>query len=640
MCLGVSTLRGCDLAELVRNCQSDLSEFIVQLRIRTKGIPKGARMTKPFQDREPAVLGNANVREPQQEAFHALSQHATGGGEPREVGIILPVGCGKSGTITLTPFAYRAGRALVIAPGVAIADQLAADFDPSNPKMFYIKCNVLDGGPYPEPVRVAGTTVNRADMDAADVVVTNVHQLQGDDNKWLISLPEDYFDLIIFDEGHHSVAASWETIKRKFPAAKVVNFSATPVRADGQIMAGEVIYSYSIFRAIKAGYVKRIKAVQLNPRTLKYVRVEDGMEIEVGLEEVKRLGEDDAGFRRSIVTSQETLNTIVDASLRELYRLREVTGEGRLKIIASALNYDHCHQVVAAYRSRGCRADFVHSREGLANAKVMRKLKDNELDVIVQVRKLGEGFDHPYLAVAAVLSIFSNLSPFVQFVGRIMRVLKQNAPNDPVNQGTVVFHAGANIARQWGDFQQFSEADQSYFDQLLPLEGLDPNSANAETQYEPRDGLPLPDVRSQSEVDLEEIHLVTPDAVAAIELLKKQGIIDADFDPKTQILKPVPTTKVAKRQAARQSLNERIQHATGVLLKRHQINPEGKQLDRKYVGRTNYVVVSAALSTRVNAAVGRKAGERSEMSQADLDKIDVEFGTIMTAVEAEVINGA
>ncbi|WP_198527665.1 DEAD/DEAH box helicase family protein, partial [Xanthomonas sp. SHU 199] len=195
-------------------------------------------MTKPFQDREPSVLGNANVREPQQEAFDALNQHATGGGEPREVGIILPVGCGKSGTITLTPFAYRAARALVIAPGVSIADQLAADFDPSNPKMFYIKCNVLDGGPYPEPVRVAGKTVNRADMDAADVVVTNVQQLQGEDNKWLTSLPEDYFDLIIFDEGHHSVAASWEAIKRKFPAAKVVNFSATPVRADGQIMAG------------------------------------------------------------------------------------------------------------------------------------------------------------------------------------------------------------------------------------------------------------------------------------------------------------------------------------------------------------------------------------------------------------------
>jgi superfamily II DNA or RNA helicase len=53
--------------------------------------------------------------------------------------------------------------------------------------------------------------------------------------------------------------------------------------------------------------------------------------------------------------------------------------------------------------------------------------------VIVQVRKLGEGFDHRYLAVAAVFSVFSSLSPFVQFVGRIMRVIKQDAPGDVLN---------------------------------------------------------------------------------------------------------------------------------------------------------------------------------------------------------------
>jgi hypothetical protein len=92
-----------------------------------------------------------------------------------------------------------------------------------------------------------------------------------------------------------------------------VNFSATPLRADGQLMANRILYSYPIVSAIRAGYVKRLKAVVLNPRTLRYVRSEDGQEIEVSLDEVRRLGEEDADFRRSIVTSAETLNTIVDA---------------------------------------------------------------------------------------------------------------------------------------------------------------------------------------------------------------------------------------------------------------------------------------------------------------------------------------
>ncbi len=59
----------------------------------------------------------------------------------------------------------------------------------------------------------------------------------------------------------------------------------------------------------------------------------------------------------------ETLNTIVDASIRELDKLRSASGDGRLKIIASALNFEHCRQIVEAYRSRGQRADYVHSKE-------------------------------------------------------------------------------------------------------------------------------------------------------------------------------------------------------------------------------------------------------------------------------------
>jgi hypothetical protein len=71
------------------------------------------------------------------------------------------------------------------------------------------------------------------------------------------ALPADFFDLILFDEGHHSVAESYAMLKAQFPAARIVNFGATPERADGQVMAGRVAYSYPIFRAIQERYVKR-----------------------------------------------------------------------------------------------------------------------------------------------------------------------------------------------------------------------------------------------------------------------------------------------------------------------------------------------------------------------------------------------
>ena len=592
---------------------------------------------KPFQDRQPIVSGNPRLRTPQRETYAALAGFAENSGDEREVGIVLPVGCGKSGCITLAPFAFRSGRTLVIAPGVKIAEQLSKDFDPTKDDMFYIKCGVLQGPPYPEPVEIRGTTTNRGDLDEAHVVITNIQQLQGQENRWLATLPPDYFDLVLFDEGHHSVAETYESLKAKFPSARLVNFSATPLRADGQRMAGRVIYSYPIFRAIQEGYVKRLKALVLNPRTLKYVRRENGQEIEVPLEEVRRLGEQDAEFRRSIVTSNETLTTIVDASIRELDRIRSETGDQRHKIIASALNFEHCRQIVAAYRSRGRRVDFVHSKEdSWANDRVLGKLEAHELDVIVQVRKLGEGFDHPFLSVAAVFSIFANLSPFVQFVGRIMRVIKQNSPSDPNNQGSVVFHAGANIASRWQDFQEYSEADQQFFDQLLPLQGLDFQKAD-EIAVTPVQRPPnTVEVRAQTGVILEEIPLLNDDeAMKAIQTLRTRGY-SADDVRRAMEYHPVPTTKANERQAARTALDMRIKTEVGRILGQRKLNHLGKEIDTKHLDRTNFVVVKAAIDRQVNGAVGRGAGERHEFNRTELDIIDARFTELVAAAEKEV----
>ena len=593
-----------------------------------------------FNNREPSISNNMHLRDPQREAFAALQEFASGQLQEREAGIVLPVGCGKSGCIAIAPFAFRSNRCLVIAPGVRIANQLHRDFDPTQQELFYARTNVLDSPPYPEPVEIRGTSTNRGDLDEADVVVTNIQQLQGEDNRWLQTLPENYFDLILFDEGHHSVAVTWDILKQKFPAARIVNLSATPLRADGQRMAGRIIYSYPVFRAIQQGYIKRLKALVLNPRTLRYVRRVDGQEIEVPLEEVRRLGEHDAEFRRSVVTSTETLNTIVDASIRELERIRLETGENRLKIIASALNFEHCRQIVEAYRSRGRRADYVHSREeSAANDRVLARLENHELDVVVQVRKLGEGFDHPYLSVAAVFSIFANLSPFVQFVGRIMRVIVQNDSQHSLNQGTVVFHAGGNVASRWQDFQEYSDADQEFFDQLLPVENLDFTQSSELTITPSELERNTVEVRGQSGVTTQEIPLIEddPEAMQAIRTLQERG-----YSPETvrdaMELQPVPTTRVRERQAARSGLDMRVRAEAGRILNSRGVNQSGYDLDRTRRQRINFVVVKSAIDRRIASVVRRSAGERAEFTRAELDLIDQRFGEISEEVQRELFD--
>ena len=202
----------------------------------------------PFVTRIPLVDNNMKLRTPQKEAFAHLKEFASiRDQQDREVGIVLPVGCGKSGCIAIAPFAFKSSRTLVVAPSVKIAQQLCDDFDPTKTGMFFKKSQVLAGPPFPEHAEIRGKTTNKSDLEESHVVITNIQQLQGTENRWLQSLSCDFFDLILFDEGHHSIAESWETLKSKFPAALIVNFSATPLRADGHSMAGKILYSYSIF---------------------------------------------------------------------------------------------------------------------------------------------------------------------------------------------------------------------------------------------------------------------------------------------------------------------------------------------------------------------------------------------------------
>ena len=306
---------------------------------------------------------------------------------------------------------------------------------------------------------------------------------------------------------------------------------------------------------------------------------------------------------------------------------------------------EHCKQIVEAYCERGQRADYIHSREdSKANDQVLAKLERHELDVIVQVRMLGEGFDHPHLAVAAVFSIFASLSPFVQFVGPIMRVIKQDAPGDPLNYGSVVFHAGANTVKAWDDFKDFAEADQEWFKLLteqVPVGGerervVDPTEDMEHREYEAD---PVR-ITEPGKVSLEELPLLSDSRLKeALAILKKAGVTPEQYGRAIDQLEPIPVTKQARRQASRSLLDETIKTRAGKLVHEHGLNPGGRDLDTKHLGQSNWVVVKAAIDQQANTEVGRGPKERSELSQAEIDLITERLDGILSTVEDALFNG-
>ena len=81
-----------------------------------------------------------------------------------------------------------------------------------------------------------------SDCQKSHVVITNIQQLASGADRWLPQFPANFFDLILIDEGHHNVAPSWMKVFDKFPEAKVVSLTATPIRGDGQRIIGIPIY--------------------------------------------------------------------------------------------------------------------------------------------------------------------------------------------------------------------------------------------------------------------------------------------------------------------------------------------------------------------------------------------------------------
>lgn len=562
---------------------------------------------------------NTKLRIPQRNGWIRIRGHFRQAQAQREVGIVLPVGCGKSGLLSITPFAVAAQRVLVIAPGTRIRKQLADTLRVSSETNFYEGCSILSPSEeFPEVAVIESGRINLDDLQNCDIAVTNIQQIAGEENRWLDRLPTDFFDLILVDEGHHNPAESWQRVKQRFPSARIINFSATPARADGRLMEGEIIYSFPVIRAIEAGYVKRLRAKMLRPTELRYIDNSSGQERIIGPDEVRQLGETDAEFRRGIVMSDETLNSIVDCSMGELRRLRRETGEQRLKIIASALNYDHCIQVTEAFRARGYRAEYVHSREGEANERVFTMLENHELDVIVQARMLGEGFDHRYLAVAMVGSIYSNLSPFVQFVGRVMRAIVQDAPGRLLNQGVIVFHVGANVAGRWDDFRNFSEADQEYFADLLPeaeevdfgdLDILERTPGSGTGGLEPVEVIEQAGVRA---ADMQPIG--DPQAARLLQELADMGITP---DQAAQEIRRIRGTRQEVREARRAVLYERAQNEAGGILNRLGINQRGRTLDPSR-RQQNYAWVVSQISRRINERMGAGSGQRQELTLEQL----------------------
>ena len=342
--------------------------------------------TNQFVYKEEIDEEHPGLRKPQLGALHAILGHLLA---PNDVAtVVLPTGTGKTEAMLSAMVAGKCKKLLVTIPTSALRNQMYKKFKTlgvlKNPKFGIVGGTAL----YPIVGVVNTAFENIEELNAflsqCNVVITTMQIIDSapvaQQNVYVSA-----FSNIFVDEAHHIVATSWRKFAERFPKEKLIQFTATPFRNDGQRLDGKIIFNYSLKQAQEDGYYKTIKFLSIREYD------DDKADRAIAAKAVEQLNADLAeGYDHILMARCESKPRAL--SVYEIYQE-----------LCPALNpvviYSGCQQYKENYK----------------------RIINKEARVIVCVNMLGEGFDLPELKIAAFHDIRKSLPVTLQFAGRFTR---------------------------------------------------------------------------------------------------------------------------------------------------------------------------------------------------------------------------
>lgn len=378
-----------------------------------------------FKAEQPTANGTVDqekrgLRPPQLGALHAIGAHwslftttAT---------IIMPTGTGKTETMLAALAAYMRKPLLVVVPSDALRSQTARKFVTFG-LLPHLKLLHPDA-----PMPIVGI-VNKVPksiealeiFDRCNVIVGTMDSLSdaGAENLW----PEIVARIgaLVIDEAHHVGAVRWSKFREAFVGKPVLQFTATPFRRDGNVVDGQVIYSYPLRRAQADQYFKPIVFEPV------YEPVASNADQVIAETAVARLRDD----------LSKGLNHLMMARCSNIERAGEV--HAIYQAIAPDLN-----------------PTIVHSKQHDSKDRVADLLAGNNR-IVVCVNMLGEGFDLPELKVAAIHDLHKSLTILLQFTGRFTRTAATNIGNASVIANIAEPNVSAALERLYSEDADWNE---------------------------------------------------------------------------------------------------------------------------------------------------------------------------------------
>ncbi|WP_226701746.1 DEAD/DEAH box helicase [Priestia aryabhattai] len=387
-------------------------------------------MSSYFETASPNIIDNEFLREPQIEAYEKLKEHFIERDNKEHALVVLPTGTGKTGLMGIAPYNISSGRVLIITPQTVIRDSVLGSLDPLYPRNFWLFTRVFESySELPTVIEYEKVLTDEV-IQSADIVILNVHKLQERlDSSLLKRVEPDFFDFIIIDEAHHSEATTWKKALKYFENAKVLKVTGTPFRSDGKAIEGKEVYTYGLGKAMARGYVKSLEKIDYIPGRV-YLTLDKNSDKLYTIDQIREMGlRDEDWIRRSVALSTESNMSIIEQSMKLLSEKREKTGNPH-KIIAVACSIWHAEQLKDLYLEKGYKCSIVHSElEKHEREFEFAKIESHQVEVVINVAMLGEGYDHKFLSVAALFRPYKTLLPYAQFIGRVLRSI----PEDDVN---------------------------------------------------------------------------------------------------------------------------------------------------------------------------------------------------------------
>jgi superfamily II DNA or RNA helicase len=218
-------------------------------------------------------------------------------------------------------------------------------------------------------------------------------------------------DLLVIDEAHHATADSYQRIidqaLKRNPAARIFGVTATPNRGDRRGLR-EVFSNVSdqirIGELIRSGHL-------VPPRTFV---------IDVGVkDDLVRVKKTASDFDMGEVERIMNRAPVTDAVIRHW---KEKAADRQTVVFCSTV--DHARSVTDAFIEGGVAAALVHGEMGDIERKaVLAAYAGGEVQVVVNVAVLTEGWDHPPTSCVVLLRPSSYKSTMIQMVGRGLRTV-------------------------------------------------------------------------------------------------------------------------------------------------------------------------------------------------------------------------